>query len=232
MLVNKRQARASWISRLTEEERNLVYSHMSERVYTAGESIYKVGEPPNGIHEIRSGRVRITEIDASGNENIHTVLSAPMTFGEVTLLSNTRYHLSGTAVENSLIGFLPRQKWIELTKTHTNIAFSILKSVAWRYSILLDINIARNQSNLESRLAARIFYLAKSQADKVDSDTGAHFSLKLTQEDLASLLTSSRQSINKILKCWQDKGIVQLKYGEIVVCDLNLVYDMMPACTH
>jgi CRP/FNR family cyclic AMP-dependent transcriptional regulator len=43
--------------------------------------------------------------------------------------------------------------------------------------------------------------------------------LQLPQEQLASMLSLSRQTTNQILKEFQGQGIVNLKYGEIEILD-------------
>ncbi|MNG17210.1 hypothetical protein D3C84_1011800 [compost metagenome] len=43
--------------------------------------------------------------------------------------------------------------------------------------------------------------------------------LQLPQEQLASMLSLSRQTTNQILKDLQGQGILNLKYGEIEIVD-------------
>jgi CRP-like cAMP-binding protein len=43
--------------------------------------------------------------------------------------------------------------------------------------------------------------------------------LQLPQEQLASMLSLSRQTTNQILKDLQGQGIVNLRYGEIEILD-------------
>jgi CRP-like cAMP-binding protein len=43
--------------------------------------------------------------------------------------------------------------------------------------------------------------------------------LQVTQEDIGDMLATTRQSVSRILADWQCRGIVNMRYGRIVVID-------------
>jgi CRP/FNR family transcriptional regulator, cyclic AMP receptor protein len=45
--------------------------------------------------------------------------------------------------------------------------------------------------------------------------------LEVTQEQLAAMLSSSRQSVNQALKELEQHGLVRVAYGQIVLVDLE-----------
>ena len=50
---------------------------------------------------------------------------------------------------------------------------------------------------------------------------GAHsLRLSLSQEDLAAMLQTTRQSINRELRAFEALGLVSAKYGAVIVYDL------------
>ena len=66
-----------------------------------------------------------------------------------------------------------------------------------------------------ARLAHRLLMIAEGYGE-VDAPRRV---LQLPQEQLASMLSLSRQTTNQILKDLQGQGILNLKYGEIEIVD-------------
>jgi CRP-like cAMP-binding protein len=68
-----------------------------------------------------------------------------------------------------------------------------------------------------ARLAHRLLMIAEGYGE-IDPPRRV---LQLPQEQLASMLSLSRQTTNQILKDLQGQGIVNLKYGEIEILDVE-----------
>jgi CRP-like cAMP-binding protein len=69
--------------------------------------------------------------------------------------------------------------------------------------------------SLEQRLANRLLMLAGSFG--VMSPQGLKIGLRLSQETLAQLIGATRQRVNTILKKWELDGIVEQRYGNILI---------------
>ena len=84
-----------------------------------------------------------------------------------------------------------------------------------------DYMVAQTTQDLKTRLAGRLCRLVARDTANGPRNTCANFSLDCSQEDLAALLGTTRQSINKTLKSWQSEGIVENRYRSLVVNDLG-----------
>ena len=58
--------------------------------------------------------------------------------------------------------------------------------------------------------------LAKRIAERM---AGGAAEIKMKQDDLAGLVGVSRQSINRTLRLWEDRGLIQRAYGKIIILD-------------
>ena len=56
-----------------------------------------------------------------------------------------------------------------------------------------------------------------SDARGVANDVGIELDLRLTQTDIASMVGGSRQSINQILRSFEDKGYLSLQGKKVLV---------------
>ena len=77
---------------------------------------------------------------------------------------------------------------------------------------------AFSTQSLEQRLASRLLALAAAFGS-ANADGGLAIELRLSQETLALLLGNTRQRVSQLLKKWGQDGIIEQKYGCIVVLD-------------
>ena len=67
--------------------------------------------------------------------------------------------------------------------------------------------------DLLHRLARRLLQVARPGEDAVPA-------VRLSQAELSLMLGVSRQTINKLLKQFEDEGLVELRYGAVRLSDL------------
>jgi CRP/FNR family transcriptional regulator, cyclic AMP receptor protein len=83
-------------------------------------------------------------------------------------------------------------------------------------------------ADFSARVAERLLSLAERYGNPVDS--GVEIGLKLSQDDLAALLGVSRQSINKELRAFADRGWIEIRYGQITIVDSAALLMVREAC--
>ncbi len=72
--------------------------------------------------------------------------------------------------------------------------------------------------SLPSRLARRLVLMAESYGD---ARTGTARVVGVKQEELATMLWTSRQTINRCLKELEQRELVRLSYGKVEITDLE-----------
>ena len=67
-------------------------------------------------------------------------------------------------------------------------------------------------------LDVRLAYMLYTYSSDREGDKGSHdLIVELTQDDLANMMGVTRQSINRIMKAWEEQGHIELGYGQVVV---------------
>jgi CRP-like cAMP-binding protein len=69
------------------------------------------------------------------------------------------------------------------------------------------------------RLAQRLVDAA--DAFGVEGDAGVMLAKRLSQSELALMVGTARQTVNKMLQQFQDKGLVAIRNGAITITDLT-----------
>jgi CRP-like cAMP-binding protein len=91
-----------------------------------------------------------------------------------------------------------------LAATKLRLAFSALEDVA--------------ALPLPKRLARRLLLLGEGHGERM---SGVQRVLAVTQEQLAAMLSASRQSVNQAVKELESRGLIRVAYGQITLIDVD-----------
>ena len=210
-------ASGHWFRHLPADLQRRLLAAARLRSLTAGQLLFKRGDPPCGLYAVLEGAVRISAVNAQGKEAVLSLVETPYWFGEICLFDNLPRTHDALAMgpctllqvpQAAMLGMLEQQPayWREV---------ALLMSHKLRLSL---INIEQmSLMPASARLAHRLLMIAEGYGEVEQ----ARRVLQLPQEDLAAMLGLSRQTINSLLKALEQHGIIGLSYGAIEILDLN-----------
>ncbi|WP_434607470.1 Crp/Fnr family transcriptional regulator [Pseudomonas sp. R1-7] len=206
-----------WYSHLPAELQNSLLEMSRVRRLPPGQRLFKRGDAPCGLYAVLEGAVRIGAVSEQGKEALLSVVEAPHWFGEICLFDGQPRTHDAVSVGQCSLLHLPQAALL---------AFLEDQPVYWRHlALLMSHKLRLTFINLEhlslmpapARLAHRLLMIAEGYGEIEP----ARRVLQLPQEQLALMLSLSRQTTNQILKDLQGQGIVRLSYGEIEILDIE-----------
>ena len=206
----------SWVSRVSPGIKQELEGLCVLKEYRAGETICTKGEKAAGVYFLRDGRVKMSTTSIKGNEFIIGILAPPYSFGEVYLVSNSPYVYSFIAIENSSLLYLTKRGFARIRQKHPTIDEALLQTTCLHLINLSRVFDRTVTLPLEQKLASRLLGMS-SMAGSHPREMGGGVVLPITQSDLASMLSTSRQSVNKILKKLEAENLISLSYHSIVL---------------
>ena len=204
---------------LSEEDLNTLATGLRTRRYRRGEVIFHQGDPGDALHIILSGRVKISSPSESGVEAILTTLRPGEFFGSLALLDGAPRSASATAVEATETLILPRERFRQLVNDWPEIRDHVFAELAGELRRLTFHVEELHFLDIAGRLAARLARMAEQQGGIPD---GGEIRLEgpITQGELAAMVGSTRQSVNKLLGYLTEDGLIRQERDAIVVLDL------------
>lgn len=206
-----------WFSRLPVELQNSLLANARLRPLAPGQRLFQRGDPPCGLYAVLEGTVRVGAVSEQGKEALLSLVEAPHWFGEICLFDGQPRTHDAYAVGPCSLLNVPQAALLELLDEHPQY---------WRQlALLMSHKLRLTFINLEqlslmpapARVAHRLLLIAEGYGETQHSRR----ILQMPQEQLALMLSLSRQTINQILKELQNQGILNLSYGEIEVVDLE-----------
>jgi CRP-like cAMP-binding protein len=212
-----RLMRGQWFSHLPVSLQDSLLGAARVRHLSAGQRLFQRGDPPCGLYAVLEGAVRVGAVNEQGKEALLGLVESPNWFGEICLFDGQPRTHDAFGVGQSTLLHLPQTVLLKMLDEQPG---------HWRQlALLMSQKLRMTFINLEqlsllpapARLAHRLLMIAEDYG-QLDEPRRV---LQLPQEQLAAMLSLSRQTTNQILKDLQGQGILRLGYGEIEILDVQ-----------
>jgi len=200
---------------LSVEDRQGLEVRLGRRRFPRGETLFVRGDPGNYLCIIESGSVKIALTSVEGKEMILAVLSAGDFFGELALLDGEPRSADAIMVEDTQLLFLPREQFLHYVESRPRVALHALSVLSRRLRRTDQLVHDAVFFDVAGRLASVILRLADTIGQPVGA--GVTIGRRLTQVELADMIGTTRESVNKWLGVYERQGIISTQRGLITV---------------
>jgi CRP/FNR family transcriptional regulator len=200
-------ARSGLLQDLTNEEAEAISSKVWKRHYAKGQMIFAQGDPSNSIYIIEQGRVKISRQTADGKELVLFSMGEGRYFGEAALFEGEPRHADATAIEPTDLLVIMRDDFVHLIETHPRIALVLLAGLSRRLRNADQKTEDAIFQDVPTRIIRALLRIANGAGEVIED--GIVIKRSLTQSELASIVGTSRESINKWLRSFEKQGLIR-----------------------
>ncbi|MDQ2801856.1 MAG: Crp/Fnr family transcriptional regulator [Pseudomonadota bacterium] len=187
-----------------------------ERRVARGATIFQRGDEGSSLMAVLRGRVRVSTVSAEGKEITLNVINAGEIVGEIALLDGKPRSADTTAIEDTVLLVIERRSFLPFLRQNEGLQLRLLAVLCER---VRQTSMALEELalfDLPARLARVLLKLAYDYGRVVEG--GTRIEMKISQRELANLVASSRESVNKQLRVWREDGVVHFDAGHLVLC--------------
>jgi len=177
--------------------------------------IISEGDEGNSLYVIISGKVRVYTSDEKSKEVTLLVQEFGSYFGELALLCGEPRSASVETLEKTVCGMISRDDFKVWLESHPEAVAELLRELSEKVMYLTE----RVKQMALSNVYERTIKVLQDMANQEDGVAVIHN--RPTQQELANMVGSSREMINKIMK-------ELTKGGYIVVQDKSLRIENKP----
>lgn len=204
-----------WFASLPEAFREALLGAARPLELAAGQRLFRRGDPPCGLYAVLGGAIRVGGSTENGKEALLALVEPPHWFGEICLFDGQPRTHDAYAEGATVLLQVPLAPLQALLALHPEYwrDFALLMSHKLRitFAVLEELSLLP----AAPRLARRLLMIAEGYGESATAKRELH----LPQEQLAAMLSLSRQTTNQILKDLEAQGIVRLSYGGIEILD-------------
>jgi CRP/FNR family transcriptional regulator/CRP/FNR family cyclic AMP-dependent transcriptional regulator len=186
------------------------------RAFREGQVIFHRDDPGTGLFVVRTGLVKISIVAPDGQESLANLLGPGEYFGEMAIMDGLPRSATATAMSRTETIYLAREGFLRFLDQHPGAMKKIIVVLSQRLRAATEHMADLVFHDVYGRLAKKLLELGESQG-RAHPDGRVEILLSLTQQDLANLVGASRESVNKVLKLYRDKGYVSVQSHRITL---------------
>jgi len=207
-------------SSLNSEDTERLAALLRKRSLKKGEVLFRKGDEGIALYIVQKGSVRIVLPSRMGDEVSPAIFTEGDFFGEMALLDGMPRSADAVALEQTEVLALNRRDFLAFLQNNEMAIKAIFSYLSMRLRKTDDLLEDAYFLNISTRFARRLVELAQKRG-RTGQDENIEIDLRLNQSDLASIVGTTRESINKELRVLRERGIVLMAGSKIKILNMK-----------
>jgi CRP/FNR family cyclic AMP-dependent transcriptional regulator len=192
---------------------------LTEQVVLKGEVLFYEGEPGNDLFLILEGKIKLGHASTDGRESLMAVLGPGEMFGELSLFDPGPRTSTAKALTETHALRLSNAQLMPWLAGRPEVAASLLQALARRLRRTNEAMADLVFSDVPGRVAKALMELGEKFGTLTPN--GLLVTHDLTQEELAQLVGASRETVNKALADFSQRGWITLESRQVLILDVD-----------
>jgi CRP/FNR family transcriptional regulator len=188
---------------------------VADRRFEAKDMIFTPGDPDGQLFFLLEGTVRLYRIYGEYKEATVALLKDGGVFGELSLDEGPWQTMFAEAVTGARVVGVRKTALTEAMKHHPGFAMKLLSSFSERLRQSDEVI----ESLLDREVATRLATLLLNLSDRFGETNGSGtlLEIRLTHQDLANMIVSTREAVSKVMSEFQRDGLIEIRNHRIFV---------------
>ena len=188
---------------------------VAERRYGAKDTIFAPGDPDGQLYFVVSGTVRLYKIYGDYKEATVALLKGGDVFGELSLQQGLWQTAYAIALTDARVIVVRKDVMAQIVKRDPDLAMKLFASFSERLKQSEEVMGSLLQREVSARLVALLQNLGErfGKANRA----GTVIELRLTHQDLASMIASTREAVSKVMSEFQRAGLIEVSNRRIIL---------------
>jgi len=204
-------------SEMTKEEMDRVDEISRMKELRRGEIIYMPEDMSESVYLLKKGRVKISGLSQEGKEVTMDIIGPGEIFGELSLVDKGPRETIAEVLDDALLCVISRNNFEMLIRSKPDLAFKVTALIGSRRRVIesrLEDLVFRDVS---ARLAKLLLQLTEDYGQV--REKGIIVDVKLSQQELANLIGSTRETTSHFLNLFKKKGFIDYDKSKIVILE-------------
>jgi CRP/FNR family transcriptional regulator, cyclic AMP receptor protein len=208
--------RVPLFSTLTDEEFTRIEHVFVTRAYRKGQIIFLEEETGNYMYLVLSGKVKVSKAGVGGKETILAIHRTGDFFGEMSLLDGKTAPATVSAMEDAKIISISGSDFHKYLLHNEKVMLQIINVLCTRLRQVWQTQ-SLSSSTADARIRMGIYELAKRHG--VRDAHGTIIDLKITHQELAEMVGTSRETVTRVLARLREQGIIEIDQRRMTLID-------------
>lgn len=210
---------------LTVEERDALGRTCRWRRYASGEQIIDRSSDSRDVFFVIGGAVRVVIYSLSGREIALDDITAGGVFGELAALDGSPRSASVMAIGETTVASMTADQFLRVLREHPDVALALMR----RLATVIRVSGARilDLSTLGANNRVHADLLALCRTAEVTREGHARIRPIPVHSDIAARVSTTRETVARVLNDLSRQGIVRRDADALVVLDVERLRDLV-----
>ena len=184
----------------------------------SGQRILSPDDPPDRIHIIKKGRVRVFRLSPDGKQLTLDIHEKGTILGDMSLLGQDRLREAyAEAIDDGVICTISPDELRTLIERYPTVGLNIIRHLSRRLESAERELEAMAYQRVDQRLARKLLDL--SQRFGISTVRGTLIQARLTQQELAEMIGTTRETLAHTLGDFRRRGLLDASKHSVVIRD-------------
>ncbi|MBA4115719.1 MAG: Crp/Fnr family transcriptional regulator [Rubrobacter sp.] len=186
-----------------------------ERRFSSRDVIFTPGDPDDQLYFLVEGTVRLYKIYGDYKEATTALLKDSGVFGKLSLVEGRWQDVFAEAVGEVRVASVQKAALTEVIRRRPDFAMKLFASFSERLRQSDEVIESLLHREVSTRLATLLLNLGERFGEA--NGSGTTLDMRLTHQDLANMIASTREAVSKVMSEFQRDGSIEVRNRKIVL---------------
>lgn len=204
-----------FFEKLSPNQLTLIEENHNARLYKKGEIVCAQGELVDNFMFLRSGLIKLYSTDEAGNVRIISLAKPLDCLGLMSVFSNKTYLYSISAIEDSLVCFVPVSVLRSIIADNGAFALCFLEKISSVNDMVLQTRIELSQKQLRGKIAHSLLYFSQIVYNSQS------FELPVSRKEIGELIDVRTENVIRVLSEFRNEDIINTDGKQITIKNIE-----------
>lgn len=198
-----------WFTALPPHRQAILLREAREHRFGNGDLVYAMGDAPNGLWAVLEGQIRLKAYTSNGGELLALIIRPGGWFGELSTLDHGPRPHDAIAFGESRVLQVTMPAFARATAADPGLVLATCQLGCAHQRSVLDYVIHNLAQPVRIRLAKALVRSSRNEVGPIN----------IRQHELAGIVGTSRQTLNRLLGQFAREGLIRIAYTKVEVVD-------------
>ncbi len=186
-----------------------------ERCYKTRDIIFAPGDPDNQLYFLLEGTIRLYKLYGEFKEATTALLKDRGVFGKLSLVEGQGQDVFAEAVTDVQVAGVRKSALTEAISHNPRLAIELFACFSERLTQSDEVIESLLHREVSARLATLLLKLGERFGE--ENGTGTTLDVRLTHQELANMIASTREAVSKVMSEFQRDGTIEVQNRKITI---------------
>lgn len=186
--------------------------------FPKGAVLFYEGQSSRGVFIVCRGRIKLSASSSEGKALITQIATEGDLIGLSATMSGKPYEVTAEALEPCTVNLIRRDDFLRFITVHAEACLKVAQHLGNDYHAAFEKARTLGLSSSAAEKLARLM-LEWIERDGNQETQGIRLKLKLTHEEIAQMISTSRETVTRLLSDLKTDDIIEIKGATLLVRD-------------